>query len=61
MQFRKFLEEMASKGEAANLVFEEHLFKLVGILGRIAEALEAAQVPSAPRTVLGLSAREKPH
>jgi len=45
MQFLKFLEGVASKGEAVNLVFEERLFNLVGILRKITDPLEAACVP----------------
>ncbi len=45
MHFREFLEERAAKGEAVNLVFEERLFKLVGILGKIADPLSAANIP----------------
>ncbi len=44
MRFDQFLEEMASKGEAVNLVFEERLFNLVGILHRITDPLTAADV-----------------
>jgi hypothetical protein len=42
--FRRFLEETAAKGEVLNLVFEERLFQLVGLLHRIAGSLEAAGV-----------------
>lgn len=45
MRFEEFLEEVAEKGEAVNLVFEERLFKLVGILQKIAHPLAAANVP----------------
>jgi hypothetical protein len=45
MRFVRFLEEVASKGEAVNLVFEERLFNLVGILQRISDPLAAANVP----------------
>ncbi len=45
MRFDQFLEEMASKGEAVNLVFEERLFNLVGILQKITDPLTAANVP----------------
>lgn len=45
IRFEQFLEEAAEKGEVANLVFEERLFKLVGILQRITNPLNAAKVP----------------
>lgn len=45
MRFDQFLEEMASKGEAVNLVFEERLFNLVGILQKIIDPLTAANIP----------------
>jgi hypothetical protein len=45
MQFTDFLEQAAAKGEAVNLVFEERLFNLVGILQKIADPLEEANIP----------------
>src|SRR5437660_10622813 len=45
MGFIQFLEEVASKGEAVNLVFEERLFNLVGILYKITDPLAAANIP----------------
>ena len=45
MHFEQFLEEAAAKGEVLNLVFEERLFNLVGILQKIAYPLTAANVP----------------
>lgn len=45
MEFVEFLEEVAAKGEAVNLVFEECLFNLLGNLGKIADPLAAANVP----------------
>lgn len=45
MRFEHFLEEAAGKGEVVNLVFEERLFKLVGILQKITHPLTAANVP----------------
>ena len=45
MRFIQFLEEVASKGEAVNLVFEERLFNLVGILQKIADPLTEASIP----------------
>lgn len=43
-RFIEFLEEAASRGEAVNLVFEERLFNLVGILQKIADPLVAANI-----------------
>src|SRR5207302_1640109 len=40
----QFLEEVASKGEAVNLVFEEGLFSLGGILQKIAAPLVEASI-----------------
>ncbi len=45
MRFIQFLEEVASKGEAVNLVFEERLFNLVGILYKITDPLAVANIP----------------
>ena len=45
MRFVHFLEEIATKGEAVNLVFEERLFNLVGILQKITDPLTAANIP----------------
>lgn len=45
MEFLQYLEETASKGEVANLVFEERLFNLVDILQKIAGPFEAAGIP----------------
>jgi hypothetical protein len=45
MEFAEFLEEVASKGEAVNLVFEERLFNLAGILQKISGPLEEASIP----------------
>jgi hypothetical protein len=45
MRFRHFLDEVAEKGEVVNLVFEERLFKLVGVLQKIARPLAAAKLP----------------
>ncbi len=45
MRFVDFLEQAAAKGEVVNLVFEERLFKLVGILEKIAGPLAEAQIP----------------
>jgi hypothetical protein len=45
MGFVEFIEEAASRGEVLNLVFEERLFHLVGILEKIADPFAAAGVP----------------
>jgi hypothetical protein len=45
MEFTEFLEEVALKGEVVNLLFEERLFSLVGILQKIAGPLAAANIP----------------
>jgi len=45
MQFHQFLEETAARGEVVNLVFEERLFNLAGILQKIADPLTAAGIP----------------
>lgn len=45
MSFEQYLEEVAAKGEVVNLVFEERLFSLVGILGKITGPLTAANIP----------------
>ncbi len=45
MRFGEFLAEMASRREAVNLVFEERLFNLVGILEKITGPLAAAHIP----------------
>lgn len=45
MLFSEFLEQTAARKEAVNLMFEERLFSLVGMLQRIAEPLAAAHIP----------------
>jgi len=45
MQFSEFLEQTAARKEAVNLVFEERLFSLVGMLQKIAEPLATANIP----------------
>jgi hypothetical protein len=45
LAYRQFLEEAAAKGEAVNLVFEQRLFELAGILHRITRPLAAAGIP----------------
>lgn len=41
LDFAQFLADAARKGEVVNIVYEERLFSLVGILGRIAGPLLA--------------------
>lgn len=43
--FEQFLQDVAAKGEVANLVFESRLFDLVGILHKITEPLTAEGIP----------------
>jgi len=45
MSFEQFLEETAEKGEVVNILFEERLFNLVGILQKIAQPLATANLP----------------
>lgn len=45
LTWKQFLEETAAKGEVVNLMFEERLFTLVGILQKITEPLNAANIP----------------
>jgi len=45
MSFEQYLEEVAAKGEVVNIVFEERLFNLVGILQKITDPLTAANIP----------------
>lgn len=45
MNFQQFLEETAAKGEVINLIFEERLFNLFGVLQRFAEPLDVAGIP----------------
>lgn len=45
LTWKQFLEETAATGEVINLMFEERLFNLVGILQKIAEPLAAANIP----------------
>ncbi len=45
MGFFEFVQEVASRKEAVNLVFEERLFGLVSILEKIAGPLAAASIP----------------
>ncbi len=43
--WEQFLEETAAKGEVINLMFEERLFNLVGILQKIADPLTSSNIP----------------
>jgi hypothetical protein len=43
--FEQFLQNAAAKGEAVNLMFEERLFGLVGVLHKITDPLMAEGVP----------------
>jgi len=45
LTFEQFLADAANKGEALNTVFEERLFRLVGILHKITDALAAEHIP----------------
>ena len=45
LNWEQFLEETAAKGDVVNLMFEERLFNLVGVLQKIAESLNAANIP----------------
>jgi hypothetical protein len=43
--FAQFLAEAAEKGEVVNILFEERLFDLVGVLHKITETLTAEGIP----------------
>ena len=43
--WKQFLEETAAKREVVNLMFEERLFNLVGVLQKITEPLANARIP----------------
>ena len=45
LSFEQFLRDTALKGELINLMFEERLFSLVGVLHKITEPLMAEGVP----------------
>jgi hypothetical protein len=45
LTFEQFLHSTAEKGDAVNLVFEQRLFDLVGVLHKITGPLEAGHVP----------------
>ena len=44
LTFEQFLRSAADKGEGVNILFEERLFGLVGVLHKIALALEEGRV-----------------
>jgi hypothetical protein len=43
--FEQFIRDTAQKGEVVNLMFEERLFDLVGVLHKITDALAAENIP----------------
>lgn len=43
--FEQFLNDAAVKGEAVNILFEERLFDLVGVLHKIGDKLVEADIP----------------
>ena len=45
LTFEQFIQETARKGEVINLMFEQRLFDLVGVLHKITSPLMAAGVP----------------
>lgn len=45
MRFVEFLEQVAANGDVVNLVFEERLFNLVGILQKVTGPFAAAHIP----------------
>jgi hypothetical protein len=45
LSFTQFLEQTARKGAVVNTVFEKRLFDLVGVLQRVATALESEEIP----------------
>ena len=45
LNWEQLLEETAAKGEVVNLMFEERLFNLVGVLQKIVEPLNTANIP----------------
>lgn len=45
LTFEQFLHNAADKGEVVNLMFEERLFDLVGVLHKITDPLMAEEVP----------------
>jgi hypothetical protein len=45
LTFEQFIQDTAQKGEVINLMFEERLFDLVGVLHKITDALAAEDIP----------------
>ena len=45
LTFEQFIQDTAQKGEVVNLMFEERLFDLVGVLHKITDALTAENIP----------------
>jgi hypothetical protein len=45
LTFEQFVRDTAQKGEVVNLMFEERLFDLVGVLHKITDALAAENIP----------------
>ncbi len=45
LTFQQFLADAANREEAVNILFEERLFELVGILHKITHALTAEHIP----------------
>jgi hypothetical protein len=45
LTFEQFIQDAARKGEVVNLMFEERLFSLVGVLHKITDPLMAENVP----------------
>jgi len=43
--FEQFIRDTAQKGEVVNLMFEERLFDLVGVLHKITDALASENIP----------------
>ena len=45
LTFEQFIRDAARKGEVVNLMFEERLFDLVGVLHKITDALASENIP----------------
>ena len=45
LTFEQFIQDTVQKGEVVNLMFEERLFDLVGVLHKITDALAAEKIP----------------
>ncbi len=44
LSFREFLREAAAKGELVNVLFEEQIFQLIGLIDRVVKPLEDANI-----------------